>query len=68
MLEKIKELCKAKGLSLRQLEQEAGIALNTITRWGENVPSVDKAKKVADALGVTLDELMREEGKDGTAD
>lgn len=68
MLEKIKELCKAKGLSLRQLEQEAGIALNTITRWGENVPSVDKAKKVADALGVTLDELMREEGEDGTAD
>ncbi len=60
MLENIKSICKEKGISLRQLEQDAGIAPNTITRWNENKPSYDKVKRVADVLGVTMDELVRE--------
>lgn len=59
MLEKIKSICKAKGISLRQLEQDAEIAPNTIARWDENKPSYDKVMRVADALDVTMDELVR---------
>lgn len=64
MLTNIKSICKEKGLSLRQLEQDAGISSNTITRWDENIPAVDKVKRVADALGVTVDELLKEEDGD----
>ena len=66
LLENIKAIAKGKGMSLRQLEEAAGIAQNTVSRWDENKPSVDKVKKVADALGVTVDELLREEVNDGT--
>lgn len=65
MLKRIKSICESKGMSLRQLEQEAGLALNTISRWEKNKPSIDKVKKVADTLGVTMDELLREEEADG---
>ena len=61
MLENIKAIAKGKGLSLRQLEEVAGIGQNTMSRWDENKPSVDKVKKVADALGVTVDELLKGE-------
>ena len=64
LLKRIKSICESKGLSLRQLEQEAGLALNTISRWEKNKPSIDKVKKVADTLGVTMDELLREEEAD----
>lgn len=64
MLKRIKSICESKGVSLRQLEQEAGLALNTISRWEKNKPSIDKVKKVADTLGVTMDELLREEEAD----
>ena len=65
MLENIKAIAKDKGMSLRQLEEAAGIAQNTVSRWDENKPSVDKVKKVADALGVTVYELLRKEVNDG---
>ncbi len=65
MLENIKSIAKRKGMSLRQLEEVAGIAQNTVSRWDENKPSVDKVKKVADALGVTVDELLRDGAVEG---
>lgn len=60
LLENIKAIAKSRGLSLRQLEEAAGIGQNTMSRWDENKPSVDKVKKVADALGVTVDELLKD--------
>ena len=63
MLENIKAICKQKGLSILQLEQNAGLAANTVYRWKENMPSVDKVKRVADVLGVTVDELLREDNE-----
>ena len=61
MLEKIKALCKERNLSLRGLEDAAKIARNTICRWDENIPSVDKVRRVADVLGVPMDELVESE-------
>ena len=60
LLERIKALCKERGLDLRSLEDGAGITRNTMCRWGENTPSVDKVKRVADFLGVSVDDLLRE--------
>lgn len=63
MQENIKRLCAERGLTIQKLEDEAGIASGTIGRWGRDgklIPSVDKVKKVADALGVTVDELLKD--------
>lgn len=67
MLANIKRLCISQGLTIQQLEDKAQISAGTIGRWGRDgklMPSVDKVKRVADVLGVTVDELLREEAAD----
>ena len=59
---KIKELCKQRGLSVAEVEKAAGIGNGVIRRWDEKSPTFNKLKPVADVLGVTVDELTREEG------
>lgn len=49
------------GISLNQLEEMAGIGKNTIYRWNDSLPGIDKVQKVAQVLGVTLDELLAKE-------
>lgn len=56
--EKIKDLCKQKGVSINTLETESGIGRNNIARWERYTPGVDKVKAVADYLGVTVDYLL----------
>ena len=59
MYTKIRSLCKEKKISVRELEHEAGVGSNTISKWDVVSPSVDKVKRVADRLGVTVDELLK---------
>lgn len=61
MVQNIKRLCAAQGISIRQLEIALGYVNGIIGRWDINRPSVDRVKAVADYLGVTVDELLREE-------
>lgn len=63
MLTKILEKCKEKGMTLAELERQAGLANRTIYKWNENIPSVEKVLAVANVLGVTVDELVKKEGK-----
>ena len=58
MLERIKNLCYRKEISIRQLERETGLADRTIGRWDTNMPSIDRVKKVAEYFGVTVDYLL----------
>ena len=58
MLKKIIALCKEQNMSLSELERRSGLAPKTVYRWDENTPSVDKVKRAADTLGVTVDELL----------
>lgn len=60
LIDRIKSLCKERGITLKELEDGAGITKNTMCRWGENTPSVDKVLRVADFLGVSVDDLLRE--------
>jgi len=64
LLENIKNKCRERGISIQVLEQSAGIGKNTIYRWDESSPSVDKLKAVADHFGCTVDELLKEEIKE----
>ena len=58
LLERIKNLCYRKEISIRQLERETGLADRTIGRWDTNMPSIDRVKKVAEYFGVTVDYLL----------
>lgn len=64
VVENIKRLCAERGMTVQQLEEKANVAAGTVGRWGKDgrfTPAVDKVKRVADALGVTVDELLQEE-------
>ena len=43
---------------IKDLEQQAGLAYNTLNRWDKISPSVDKVAAVADVLCVSVDELI----------
>lgn len=62
MFEKIKELAEKKKISLTELSLKMGWASKAIYNWRNTNPSIDKVKKVADYLGVTVDYLL--EGDD----
>lgn len=59
MLEKIKELCKAKGIAICKMEEDLGLAQGYVYKLDKSSPSVDNAKKIADYLGTTVDELIK---------
>jgi len=60
LFERIKSLCEEKGISISRLEQETGLGNATVRGWRESSPSVEKLKRVADYLGVTIDDLINE--------
>lgn len=61
ILHNIKRLCTERGISLNDLEEMSGIGKNTIYRWGEHSPGIDKVLKVAKTLGVTVEQLLEGE-------
>lgn len=56
----LRELRKSKGLSQIELSKLSGIRQSTISQYenGSRKPSMSKAKKLADALSVTLDDIF----------
>jgi transcriptional regulator with XRE-family HTH domain len=56
--DRVKALCDERGLSISQLETMAGLGNGTIGGWRVSVPAVDTVKRVADALGITVNDLI----------
>ena len=59
IFETIKELADSKGLSIRVVEQKAGLGNGTITSWRTSSPTIEKLDKVAKALGVPVTSLIK---------
>ncbi|WP_371069108.1 helix-turn-helix domain-containing protein [Sediminibacillus sp. JSM 1682029] len=57
-LERVKELCKMKGITVSRLEEELEIPKNTIYQWKRITPSLEKIEKVADYFDVSTDYLL----------
>ena len=52
---------KKRGLSIHQLEQKAIVGNGVISRWKTQYnPSMKNLKKIADALGVSVNTLLKE--------
>ena len=59
--ENIAVICKERGLSIRELEAQAGLGNGTVSGWRESSPRVDKLQAVADVLDVPLTSLIEKE-------
>lgn len=61
MVEKIRSLCRERGISFWALERELGIGNGVIAKWAKRSPRVETVKLVADYFGVTVDELLTDQ-------
>lgn len=62
IVDNIRRLADSRGLSINRLESAVGLSSGTINKWDTNIPSVVRVKAVADFFGVTVDELLKNDG------
>ena len=58
LYDKIKEVCKSKGVSVTSVERKAGLSNGTISKWNDVSPTVNKLNAVAKVLKVKIDTLL----------
>lgn len=51
--DRVKSLCDAKGINLREMEKEIGMGENASYKWKKFSPSADNLKKLSDYFGVS---------------
>jgi transcriptional regulator with XRE-family HTH domain len=56
--DKIKELCKEKGMSVAAVERKAGLSSGAISKWNNSTPSAENLNSVAKILKVKIDKLL----------
>ncbi|MBC1306814.1 helix-turn-helix domain-containing protein [Listeria booriae] len=57
-LDRIKILCKERGITLSKLEQELGYGQNSLYAWKKKNPTGANLAKVADYFNVSVDYLL----------
>jgi transcriptional regulator with XRE-family HTH domain len=66
LAKKVKELRKQRGWTQQKLAEKAGLAFNTITKIEQALaehPNLKTLLKLADAFGISLDELVGRKNK-----
>lgn len=53
----IQELCKSRGISVKELEKTLGLSNGIVGKWADSAPSVTNLMKVAEYFKVSLDYL-----------
>ena len=56
--QRIKELCKANGITVTGLEKELGFARGSLSKIDNHLPSADKVNKLANRLNTTPDYIL----------
>lgn len=56
--ERIKDLARIKGVSVRQILSSAGLGFNTMANMKTSMPKADNLAKIADELGCSVDYLL----------
>ena len=60
LFDNIKRLCERKGISVWRLERDLGFSNRSVSKWNETDPGIRKVQKVADYLGVAIEDLLKE--------
>ena len=58
--ENIKRMCSMRGTNISELERKLGFPRSSICKWDLHSPRLDKVILVAEALGVSIDDLVAE--------
>lgn len=65
LLDRVKELCRLKGISQGRMEKEIGISNGASSKWKTSSPSLDILKKLSEYFGVSVDYLMTGKEREG---
>lgn len=66
--EKIKELTRENGISVRELEKRLGFSNGYFSKWKKVSPNSEGLAKVSDYFGVSIDYLLDREAKKSLAE
>lgn len=58
LYDKIREICKEKGLTVTFVEKEAGLSNGIISKWNQSSPTVNNLQAVAKVLNIKVDKLL----------
>lgn len=61
---KIEKLCKERGISISALEKAVGLGNATIKGWKLSSPRFDNLVRVAGYFGCSVDDLIKDAGKE----
>lgn len=61
--DKIKVLAAEKKVSINKIEKDLNLSTSSISKWNKSMPTAENLKKVADYLGVSMEDLLKEEKK-----
>ena len=62
IVERIKQECKIKNITIASLEQQNGLSGGAISKWNNSIPSADKLYKISQSLNISMEYLIS--GKD----
>ncbi len=60
IFDNVRHLCREKRISITKLEDDLGFARSSVCKWNKNEPGIRKVQKVANYLGVSIEELLKE--------
>jgi len=64
---RVKEICKQKGISQAELAKKMGVSASALNQSIVGNPSLDKLKDIANALEVTISELVGDQKEEENA-
>lgn len=59
LYDNVKRVCDEKKISVGKLEKELELSNGSICKWNESEPGIRKVQKVANYLGVNIEELLK---------
>ena len=62
IVERVKRLCKTKGVSVSQMQQDLGLPQGGVYKWNKHTPSFPALQKMSAYFGVSIDYIL--EGAD----
>lgn len=59
LFDNVRALCNERNIAISKLEDDLGFPRSYICKWNRNEPGIRKVQKVADYLGVSIEELLK---------
>jgi transcriptional regulator with XRE-family HTH domain len=63
LFDNVRALCNERNIAISKLEDDLGFPRSYICKWNKNEPGIRKVQKVAEYLGVGIEELLEEKGE-----